>query len=155
VALQLTSLELGGQSYPLQSDEFRVKGPSKAGRTAGSAFGGALLGAIIGGAAGGGTGAAIGAGAGAATGTVASAATTGPGAWIPAEARVDFHMLAPITVNPVSEQETLRLGQGLYPGGPTLYQRGYPPPPPGYYAAPYPPVYYHPYYVEGGYYYWR
>ena len=159
LALQLTTLELGGQSYPLQSDEFRVKGPNKAGRTAGSAIGGALLGALIGGAAGGGTGAAIGAGVGAGAGTAASAATNGPEAWIPAEARLDFHMLTPITVNPVSEQEALRLAQGLYPGGPTLYHRGggYPPPP-GYYApAPYyyGPVYYRPYTVMGGYYVWR
>jgi len=136
-----------------------VKGPNKAGRTAGSAIGGALLGALIGGAAGGGTGAAIGAGVGAGAGTAASAATNGPEAWIPAEARLDFHMLTPITVNPVSEQEALRLAQGLYPGGPTLYHRGggYPPPP-GYYApAPYyyGPVYYRPYTVMGGYYVWR
>ena len=54
----------------------------------------------------------------------------------------------------------MRLVQGLYPGGPRLYQRpayGYPyrryrPYP---YAAYYGPVYYRPYYMVGGYYYWR
>lgn len=158
LSLRLTSLDLGGQSYPIASDEFRVKGPGKGGRTISNAFGGALLGAIVGGAAGGGTGAAIGAGVGAGAGTAATAATKGPGVWIPAEARVDFHLATPITVSPVSEQEALRLTQGLYPGGPTLHQRA-----PVYYGQPvvygypygYPPVYYQPYYVVGGYHTWR
>jgi len=159
LALSLTSLDLGGQNYPLTSDLFKVKGPSKGGRTASSAFGGALLGAVIGGIAGRGEGAAIGAGAGAAAGTVASAASPGPNVWIPAEALVTFHLNAPITVAPVSQQEALRLAQGLYPGGPTLYRRypyGYGPA--GYAAYPYyayPPVYYRPYYMVGGAYYWR
>lgn len=157
LALTLTALDLGGQSYPLATDEFRVKGPDKTGRTVGNAFGGALLGAIIGGAVGRGAGAAIGAGAGAAAGTAASAATPGPDAWIPAEALVTFHLQTPITVNPVSAQEAARLAQGLYPGGPSLYRR---PPPYGYTAGPYypyayPPVYYRPYYAVGGVYYWR
>jgi len=159
LALALTSLDLGGQNYPLASDQFGVKGPDKTGRTVGNVFGGALLGAIIGGAVGRGAGAAIGAGAGAAAGTAASAATPGPNVWIPAEALVTFHLQEPITVQPVTAQEAQRLAQGLYPGGPTLYRR--PPPPYGYAGrayAPYyayPPVYYRPYYAVGGVYYWR
>jgi len=154
LALTVTSLDLGAQSYPLQTDEFRVKGPNKAGRTASNAVGGAILGAIIGGAVGRGPGAAIGAAAGAGAGTAASAASSGPGVWIPAEARVDFHLRAPLTVQPVSQQEAMRLAQGLFQGGPSLYRRaGYP------YARPYPygypPVYYRPYYMVGGFYYWR
>jgi hypothetical protein len=150
LALRLTSLDLGGQSYEIQSDQFKVKGPNKTERTVGNAFGGAILGAIIGGAVGRGEGAAIGAGAGAVAGTAASAASPGPGVWIPAEALVDFHLTAPVTVNPVNQQEAARLSQGLYPGGPMLYRRpGYRP----YYA--YPPVYFRPYYTVGGYYYWR
>jgi len=158
MSLRLTSLDLGGQNYPLTSDEFKVKGPNKAGHTAGSAFGGAVLGAIIGGAVGRGEGAAIGAGAGAVAGTAASAATPGPGVWIPAEARVDFHLASAVTVTPVSQQEAARLAQGLYPGGPSLYRRGYAPyGQPVVYGYPYgyPPVYYRPYYVVGGAYYWR
>ncbi len=155
LALRLTSLDLGGKNYPLDSDQFKVRGPSKTGRTAGNIIGGALVGAIIGGAAGGGGGAAIGAAAGGTVGGAASAATPGPRAWIPAEALVTFHLNTPLTVDPVSQQEASRLAQGLYPGGPTLYRRpyygaGYPP---GYYA--YPQVYYRPYYMAGGYYYWR
>ena len=161
LALALTSLDLGGRNYPLTSDQFKVRGPNKAGRTVGNAFGGALLGAIIGGAIGRGEGAAIGAGAGAVAGTAATAATPGPDVWIPAEALVTFRLQAPITVQPVSAQEAARLAQGLYPGGPSLYRRGPYPPPYGYAGGPYypyyayPPVYYRPYYMVGGVYYWR
>jgi hypothetical protein len=157
LALKLTSLDLGGQNYPLDSDQFKVKGPSKTGQTVGSAVGGGVLGTIIGCAVGRGVGCAVGAGAGVAAGTAASAASPGPQVWIPAEALVTFHLNTPLTVNPVSPQEAARLAQGLYPGGPSLYRRG----PYGqtYYAGAYPyaygPVYYRPYYVSDGYYYWR
>jgi len=156
LALKLTSLDLGGRSYPLDSDEFKVQSPNKAGQTVASGLGGAIVGAIIGTAAGGrggrGEGAGIGAGAGAGAGILASAASPGLRAWIPAEALVTFHLKAPVTVDPVSPQEAARLAQGLYPGGPSLYRRAYYPYRP-YYA--YPPVYYRPYYMDGGYYYWR
>ena len=160
LALELTSLDLMGQSYPLQSDLFRVKGPGKGQRSAGNVVGGAVLGAIIGGAVGGGTGAAVGAVAGGGTGAAVSGATSGPGVWIPAEALVTFHLAQPVTVEPVTQQEAMRLAQGLYPGGPRLYQRrayAYPYRPyrPYPYAAYYGPVYYRPYYMVGGYYYWR
>jgi hypothetical protein len=162
LALTLTSLDLGGQNYPLTTDQFRVRGPNKAGQTVGSAVTGGLIGTIIGCAAGRGVGCAIGAGAGVAAGTAASAASSGPGVWIPAEALVSFHLTAPVTVNPVGPQEAARLAQGLYQGGPSLYRRpGYPYPyGPRYYAGygypyGYPPVYYRPYYMVGGYYYWR
>jgi hypothetical protein len=156
LALRLTSLDLGGKNYPLDTDEFRVKGPGKGGYTAGNIIGGSVLGAIIGGAAGGGGGAAIGAVAGGTLGTAASAATPGPRAWIPAEALVTFHLNTQLTVDPVSQDEANRLAQGLYPGGPALYRRGMYARPygPGYYAYP-PPVYYRPYYMVGGAYYWR
>ena len=158
LALALTSLDLGGQNYPIESDMFRIKGPNKAGETVGNAIAGGLIGTIIGCAAGRGAGCAIGAGAGVAAGTAASAATNGPQAWIPAEARVDFHLAAPLTVNPVGPQEAARLAQGLYQGGPALYPRpgpvrvygGY-----GYPAYAYPPVYFRPYYRVGAMYYWR
>jgi hypothetical protein len=158
LALRLTSLDLGGQSYPLDSDQFKVKGPSKTGQTVGNAVGGGILGTIIGCAVGRGVGCAVGAGAGVAAGVGASAASSGPGVWIPAEALVTFHLNTPLTVNPVSPQEAARLAQGLYPGGPNLYRRG--PYGGAYYAGAYPypyygPVYYRPYYMVGGVYYWR
>jgi len=153
LALRLTSLDLGGQNYPLDSDQFKVKGPGKGAYSANNMVGGTLMGTIIGCAVGRGVGCAIGAGAGLAAGTAASAATPGPGIWIPAEARVDFHLSAPLTVTPVSPQEAARLAQGLFPGGPNLYRRGYYANGRPMYA--YPPVYYRPYYPVGGYYYWR
>jgi hypothetical protein len=166
LALMLISLDLGGQNYPLSTDQFRVRGPNKAGQTVGNAVAGGLIGTIIGCAAGRGVGCAIGAGAGVAAGTAASAASSGPQVWIPAEALVTFHLAQPLTVNPVTQQEAARLAQGLYQGGPTLYGRpGYPNPNyygprPGYYVrygSPYryPPAYYRPYYMAGGFYYWR
>jgi hypothetical protein len=158
LALKLTSLDLGGQNYPLDSDQFKVKGPGKGGQTAGNVVGGAIVGSMIGAIAGRGPGAAIGAAAGAGVGVAASAATPGPGVWIPSEARVDFHLNKPLTVTPVSAQEAARLAQGLYPGGPSLYRRGYGPYGYPYYAGypyGYPPVYYRPYYVVGVYHYWR
>jgi hypothetical protein len=164
LALKLTSLDLGGQSYPLSTDEFKVKGPNKAGETVGNALGAGVVGAIIGCAVGRGAGCAIGAGAGVAAGTAASAATPGPAVWIPAEALVVFHLTAPLTITPVSAQEAARLAQGLYNGGPNLYRRGYYPYGYPYYGSPYvagvytygyPPVYYRPYYMVCGVYYWR
>lgn len=92
-------------------------------------------------------------------------AASNPQAWIPPEALVTFHLTEPVTVDPVNREQAMRLSQGLYQGGPQLYQRrGY-----NYYAGPYPyaypvgyypyggypPVYYRPYYIAGGYYYWR
>jgi hypothetical protein len=156
LALRLTSLDLGGKSYPLDSDEFRVKGPGKGGYTAANVIGGSVLGAIIGGAAGGGAGAAIGAVAGGTVGTAASGAMHGPHAWIPPEALVTFHLNSQLTVDPVSQEEASRLAQGLYPGGPNLYRRPMYGRPyrPVYYGYP-PPIYYRPYYMAGGYYYWR
>jgi osmotically-inducible protein OsmY len=155
LALTLTSLDLGRQTYPLASDQFKVKGPGKGEHTANSVFGGAMMGTIIGCALGRGVGCAVGAGAGAAAGAAASAGTPGPGIWIPAEARVDFHLDQPLTVTPVSPQEASRLAQGLYPGGPTLYHRTNYDPYGRPYPYAYPPIYYRPYYVVGGYYYWR
>ena len=161
LALTLTSLDLGGRNYPLESDQFKVKAPNKAGQTVGSALTGGVIGTIIGCAVGRGAGCAIGAGAGVAGGTALGAAEPGYRAWIPAEALVTFHIAAPITVAPVGPQEAARLAQGLYPGGPALYRRapygspyygyGYGP---GYYGG-YPAPYYRPYFIVGGAYYWR
>lgn len=165
VALELISLDLGGHGYMLQTDQFRVKAPNKAGRTVGSALTGGLFGTILGCAIGRGAGCAIGAGTGLAAGTAAGAAMSGPPAWIPDEALVTFHLTAPVTVEPVSQQEADRLAQGLYNGGPRLYRRqpyvspygyggslgyGYGP---AYYS--YPAPYYVPYTMVGGAYFWR
>jgi hypothetical protein len=164
LGLRLTSLDLGGQSYPLDTDQFKVKGPGKGGQTANNVIGGTMLGTIVGCIAGRGVGCAVGAAAGAGVGVAASAASPGPAVWIPAEALVVFHLNTPLTVTPVNAQEAARLAQGLYNGGPSLYRRGYYPYGSPYHGGPYvaggygygyPPVYYRPYYMVGGFYYWR
>jgi len=151
--LALTSLNLGGQSYTLPTDTWSGQGPGKGAYSASNTIGGAAIGAVIGAIAGRGTGAAIGAGVGGAVGAGASAATTGPRLYLPAEAVVNFHLTAPLTVTPVSLQEAQRLASSS--GQPQLrprYPYGYPgypppPPPPGYYYYGYRyPVAYYPYY---------
>jgi hypothetical protein len=136
--LKLDSLELGGRSYPFYTYQFEVKGTSKTRPTETKALRGAAVGAIVGAATGsvsakGGvsddaTGRAAsmtaGAAVGAGVGTLVSAATPGPGIWIPSEAQLDFYLASPITVMQVSAKEAARLSQGLHSGGPSLYVRG-------------------------------
>jgi hypothetical protein len=138
--LQITSLNLGGNTVALVSDTWSNKGPNKAGYTAANTVGGAAVGAIIGGIIGRGTGAAIGAGAGAAAGAAGSAATNGPRLYLPAETLLNFHLASPVTVQPVSWQEAQRLASNV----PQLQTRPVYAPRP-YYAYPYPyPYYYYP-----------
>jgi hypothetical protein len=153
LSLVVNSVNLGGQLYPLPTDTWSGQGPGKGGYSAGNTIGAAGLGAVIGAIAGGGAGAAIGAGAGAIVGAGTSAATTGPRMYVPAEAVLNFHLLAPVTVTPVTAQEAQRLASSSQPQlqrrGPYPYPYGAypPPPPPGYYYYPYRyPVVYPSYY---------
>ncbi|MFP5229398.1 MAG: hypothetical protein ACLGXA_17435, partial [Acidobacteriota bacterium] len=144
--LQITSLNLGGQAYPVATDIWSSKGPNKAGYTAGNTVGGAAVGAIIGGLIGRGPGAALGAVIGGTGGLAASGATSGPRIYLPAESLLNFHLASAITVQPVSWQEAQRLAQNV----PQLRRRPVymaPPNPYGYgYAYPYPTAYPYPYY---------
>ena len=152
MALQLTNLNLGGNSYSLATDTFNTNSPGKGGYTAGNTVGAAALGAVIGAVAGGGPGAAIGAVAGTGVGLGASAATPGPRSIVPPESVLTFHLTSPATVQPVSYQDASRIEasaapQGRrYPPQPYAYGApvgyGYAPPPPGY--APYPYAYGYP-----------
>jgi hypothetical protein len=160
IALQLTSLSLGGNSYALASDVYDTSSPGKGGYTAANTVGGTALGAAIGAIAGGGPGAAIGAVAGAGVGLGASAATPGPRSVVPPEALLTFHLTSPATVQPVSYQEAAQIESSVAPpqgrryppqpgygyGGPAA---AYAPPPPGY--APYPYAYGYPYPYAYGY----
>ena len=147
LALQLTSVTLAGQTYPLASDTWAHTGGDKTLRTVDSAIGLGVVGALIGGVAGGGPGAAIGAGVGGAAGIGASAASQGGQVIVPAEAVLDFRLTQPLQLTTISQAELNRLGAGVpYPNG--MRQRYPPPPPPpyaygpGYYAYP---RYYRPY----------
>ena len=171
IALQLTALSLGGNSYSLTTDTFDTSSPGKGGYTAGNTVGAAALGAAIGAIAGGGPGAAIGAVAGTGVGLGASAATPGPRSIVPPESLITFHLTSPATVQPVSYQDASRLEANSAPPAGRYGQRppygygapaGYAPPPPGY--APYPYAYGYPYpyayayprpYVYGYPYYYR
>jgi hypothetical protein len=149
IAMQLTNLNLGGNSYSLATDIYNTNSPGKGGYTAGNTVGAAALGAAIGAIAGGGPGAAIGAVAGTGVGLGASAATPGPRSVVPPEALLTFHLTTPATVQPVSYADASRIEASAYPqqgrgyGPPPPYGAAYAPPPPGY--APYPYAYGYPY----------
>jgi osmotically-inducible protein OsmY len=154
--LQMTSLNLGGQTYSLATDAWTGEGPGKGGYSTANTAGGAAVGATLGAIFGGGPGAAIGAMAGGVTGLAASAATKGPQVVIPPEALLSFHLVTPVTVIPVSSQEAQRLQASVTPRQPRLERRpvvyAYPYPYPSYgYAYPYPSPYpyYRPYYYPG------
>jgi hypothetical protein len=153
IALQVTTLNMGGNSYSLATDIFDTSSPGKGGYTAGTTVGTTALGAAIGAIAGGGPGAAIGAVAGAGVGLGASAATPGPRSIVPPESVLTFHLTSPATVQPVSYQEANQLEASSAPpsrryppqpyGYPPAAGYGYAAPPPGY--APYPYAYGYPY----------
>ena len=134
MTLKLVSLELGGRTYPLYSYQFMVMGMSKTKPTQSKAIRGAAIGGVIGASTviesdrDPGTSRVIntsaGLAAGAGVGTLVSAASSGPGVVIPAEARIDFSLAAPVSVTPVSAAEAARLAKGLHRGGPFLYVRG-------------------------------
>lgn len=159
LALQLTSLNLEGHSYPLATDVWNNQSPGKGGYSAGNTAGGAAIGAVIGAIAGGGPGAAIGAVAGGATGAAASAATSGPRIVLPPEALLNFHLSQAVTVTPASYREAQRLASNLprppgargpYPRARGPYAYPYPPPPPYGYPYPYYRRYYYPRYYAYG-----
>lgn len=144
LALELTTLDLAGERYPLVTDTWVHAGGDKTLCTVNSAVGLGALGAILGGVAGGGAGAAIGAGVGSAAGIGASAASQGGQVVVPPEGILTFHLTQPAQLHTVSQAELNRLGAGR----PYARRYPYPPPPyaygprpygyPGYYASPYP-----------------
>jgi BON domain len=96
--LQLDSLSSGGQTYSLQTDQYKKTGSNRSKNTAEKVGGGAVLGGIIGALAGGGKGAAIGAAAGAGVGGGAQAASKSQQIKLPPETVLNFTLQAPITV---------------------------------------------------------
>ncbi len=106
--LELVRMQFQGKSYTLASDEYEQVGTSRGKRTAGMVGGGAAIGAAIGAIAGGGKGAAIGAGVGAASGGGIQAATKGKQIQIPSESKIDFRLIAPVTVSYFPEKNKSR-----------------------------------------------
>jgi len=134
LALKLTSINFGGQQYPVESAIWGMNGPSKTGRTVSNTIGLGIMGALIGGAVGGGGGAAVGAVAGGTAGVASSAASPGPQAFVPSESLLNFTLAKPVTVTTVSQTELNRMAGGA-PGPGAVRPR-----PRGYYQP-----YYYPY----------
>ncbi len=134
LALQLTQITLGGQTYSVVSDAWTHQGADKTGQTVGNAVGLGAVGAMIGAVAGGGPGALLGAGIGGAAGVGTSAATKRGEAMIPAEAILTFHLTRELPLTTVSQAEMNRLASGVQASTPQLGRR-YPPPP--YYGPAY------------------
>jgi hypothetical protein len=147
LAVQMTSLQLGANSYPVQTTLWGRVTPGKGGQTAGSAIAGGIFGAMIGAIAGGGPGAAIGAASGAFVGTAASGASGRPQMYIPAEGIVTFRTTAPLTITTVPPDQARALAaaapplqaqqQPPRPRPYGYYPYGYYPQPVPVYAAPY------------------
>jgi BON domain len=100
LAVELVSLQMGGKTYELHTQEYRKEGTARGKNTAEKVGGGAALGAIIGGLAGGGKGAAIGATVGAGAGGGVNAATKGQKIQFPAESVLSFRLANSVTVTP-------------------------------------------------------
>jgi hypothetical protein len=96
--LTLTSIEVGGTRYDVDTGDTRRVGKSHTKRNVIFIGGGTGAGAIIGGIVGGGKGAAIGAAVGAGGGTAAAAATGKMQIRLPAETRLSFPLTQPLTI---------------------------------------------------------
>jgi hypothetical protein len=118
LSLQINSVTLGGQVYPLTSEVWFENGRDKTPGTVGTTVGTSAFGALLGAVAGGGVGAAIGAGAGAGVGLAGSAATPRGQIIIPPESVLVFSTADPATVRTVSEQEIQRLSYAAGPQQP-------------------------------------
>jgi len=96
--LTLDSVSVNGTRYSIQTSEFEEAGKGRGKRTATGAGGGAVFGAIIGAVAGGGKGAAIGALAGGGAGTAAAGFTGKKDIVLPAETRLHFRLVQPVSI---------------------------------------------------------
>lgn len=142
LGLQINSVSLGGNLYPITTEVWQREGRDKSTTTVNSALGVGALGAIIGGIAGGGAGAAVGAGVGAGVGVAGAAGSPSGRVVIPPEAVLSFRIAEPAVVRTVSQQEMARLA---YAAGQPYGQQPPPPPPMRRYYSPYYGPYYAPY----------
>jgi hypothetical protein len=103
LSLALTSVSVGGHTYPIQTAVLGNTTKGKGKRTAATTGGGAAGGALIGGIAGGGKGAGIGALVGATAGFIGGSATGNKQIELPAESALSFTLEAPLTLPPPQE----------------------------------------------------
>lgn len=104
--LELTGIVINGQTVPLVTGEYELKGSSRGSNTAKKAAGGAAIGAVIGAIAGGGKGAAIGAGVGGGAGTAINVMTKGEQVKVPSETLLSFTLQHSVTVSAPSTSDT-------------------------------------------------
>jgi len=88
--LELTGIVVNGQTVPLVTGDYELKGKSRTSSTAKRTIGGAALGGIIGAIAGGGKGAGIGAAVGGGAGAGSEIITKGDQVKVPSETLLDF-----------------------------------------------------------------
>lgn len=98
LSVALSSVEVDGKSYDIDTGTIRETGQNHNKRNLGFIGGGAAGGAIIGALAGGGKGALIGSAIGAGAGTAGAAATGKKDVSLPAETRLRFYLLRSVTV---------------------------------------------------------
>ena len=99
LVVELNSIHLNGQIYPIRTNQWSSESKGKGKRTAGFIGGGAAGGALIGGLAGGGKGALIGGAIGAGAGTV-GAATGNRDITLKSEAPLTFQLASSLTLPP-------------------------------------------------------
>jgi hypothetical protein len=99
LVVQLNSIHLNGQIYPIRTNQWSSESKGKGKRTAGMIGGGTAGGALIGGLAGGGKGALIGGAIGAGAGTV-GAATGNRDITLKSESPLTFQLASSLTLPP-------------------------------------------------------
>lgn len=96
--LELTGIVVNGQTVPLVTGEYELRGKSRGASTAKRTIGGAAVGSIIGAIAGGGKGAGIGAAVGGGAGAGSEIITKGDQVKIPSETLLDFTLQQEISI---------------------------------------------------------
>jgi hypothetical protein len=96
--LELTGIVVNGQTVPLVTGEYELKGKSRGASTAKRTIGGAAVGSIIGAIAGGGKGAGIGAAVGGGAGAGSEIITKGDQVKIPSETLLDFTLQQDVSI---------------------------------------------------------
>jgi hypothetical protein len=107
LAVELNSIHLNGQIYPIRTSQWSSESKGKGKRTAGFIGGGAGGGALIGGIAGGGKGALIGGLIGAGAGTV-GAATGNRDITLKSESPLSFQLSSSLTLPPRAKSASAR-----------------------------------------------
>jgi hypothetical protein len=96
--LELTGIVVNGQTVPLVTGEYELKGKSRGASTAKRTIGGAAVGSIFGAIAGGGKGAGIGAAVGGGAGAGSEIITKGDQVKIPSETLLDFTLQQDLSI---------------------------------------------------------